>query len=153
MAGPSESGDAPFGLWGGALGGSAVFWLVRAAVPHMPKDSAIINTASRNTCQSNHIFVDYAMTKVGIANMTHSLARQFLPRSIRVNVVAPGPFWTLLQVCGVQPQSVVQHCGEENALSPSRTARWRLHRSMSPWPLRRAATWPGRSGASLAVTA
>ena len=77
-----------------------MFWLVRAAVPHMPKGNAIINTASRNAYQSNHILVDCAMTKVGIAHMTHSLAWQFSPRGIRVNAVAPGPFWTLLQVCG-----------------------------------------------------
>ncbi|MCX5617298.1 SDR family oxidoreductase [Bombella sp. TMW 2.2543] len=91
----------------------ALFWLVKAAVPHMPKGSAIINTASRNAYQPNPILVDYAMTKAGIANMTHSLARQFLPRGIRVNAVAPGPFWTPLQVCGAQPQSVVQHFGDE----------------------------------------
>ena len=74
MAGPSESDDAPFGLWGGASGGPTVFWLVMAVVLHMPQGNAIINTASRNACQSNHILVDYAMTKAGIANMTHSLA-------------------------------------------------------------------------------
>ncbi|WP_323670731.1 SDR family oxidoreductase [Bombella pollinis] len=91
----------------------ALFWLVKAAIPHMPKGSAIINTTSRNAYQPNPILVDYAMTKAGIANMTHSLARQLLPRGIRVNAVAPGPFWTPLQVCGAQPQSVVQHFGEE----------------------------------------
>ncbi|MCX5615404.1 SDR family oxidoreductase [Bombella sp. TMW 2.2559] len=91
----------------------ALFWLVKAAVPHLPKGSVIINTTSRNAYQPSHILVDYAMTKAGIANMTHSLARQLLPRGIRVNAVAPGPFWTPLQVCGAQPQSVVQHFGEE----------------------------------------
>ncbi|WP_237442147.1 MULTISPECIES: SDR family oxidoreductase [unclassified Saccharibacter] len=93
----------------------ALFWLVKAAVPHLPKGATIINTASRNAYAPNPILVDYAMTKAGIANMTHSLARQLLPRGIRVNAVAPGPFWTPLQVCGAQPQSVVEHFGSETA--------------------------------------
>lgn len=91
----------------------ALFWLVKAAIPHLPKGSSIINTSSRNAYDPSKILVDYAMTKAGIANMTHSLAKQLLPRGIRVNAVAPGPFWTPLQVCGAQPQSVVEHFGAE----------------------------------------
>lgn len=91
----------------------AMFWLIKAAVPHMPPGSAIVNTSSRNATDPNEILVDYAMTKAGISNMTRSLGKQLLSKGIRVNAVAPGPFWTPLQVCGAQPQSVVAKFGAE----------------------------------------
>ncbi|QDH15388.1 SDR family oxidoreductase [Oecophyllibacter saccharovorans] len=91
----------------------ALFWLIKAAVPHMPPGSSIVTTSSRNAYDPNEILVDYAMTKAGISNMTRSLGKQLLPKGIRVNGVAPGPFWTPLQVCGAQPQSVVERFGAD----------------------------------------
>ncbi|UMM64521.1 putative oxidoreductase YghA [Aristophania vespae] len=93
----------------------ALFWLVKAAVPHLPKGSAIINTTSSNAYSPSPILVDYSLTKAAIANMTHTLGQQLLKRGIRVNAVAPGPFWSALQVCGGQPQSAVEKFGSETA--------------------------------------
>ncbi|MFC6010559.1 SDR family oxidoreductase [Nocardia lasii] len=93
----------------------ALFWLIKAAVPRLAPGSAIITTTSRNAYDPNKILIDYALTKAGIANMTRGLGKQLLPRGIRVNSVAPGPFWTPLQVSGAQPQSVVEEFGAEVA--------------------------------------
>ncbi|GBQ15026.1 dehydrogenase [Swaminathania salitolerans LMG 21291] len=89
----------------------ALFWLIKAAVPHMKPGSAIVNTASSNAYDPSQIIIDYSLTKAGIANLTKSLAKQLLPKGIRVNAVAPGPFWTPLQVCGGQPMSAVEKYG------------------------------------------
>lgn len=89
----------------------ALFWIIKAAIPHMPPGSAIVNTASSNAYDPSQIIIDYSITKAGIANLTKSLAKQLLPKGIRVNAVAPGPFWTPLQVCGGQPMSAVEKYG------------------------------------------
>lgn len=91
----------------------ALFWITKAAIPHLPAGSAIVNTASLNSYDPSEILVDYSITKAGIANFTKSLAKQLLPKGIRVNCVEPGPFWTVLQVCGGQPQSAVHVFGHD----------------------------------------
>lgn len=74
----------------------AIFHLTKAAVPHMPKGGAIINTASINADKPNPKLLAYATTKGAIQNFTTGLAQMLAPRGIRVNAVAPGPVWTPL---------------------------------------------------------
>ncbi|GBR30394.1 dehydrogenase [Kozakia baliensis NRIC 0488] len=94
----------------------ALFWIIKAAIPHLPPGSAIVNTASTNAYNPGQIIIDYSITKAGIANLTKSLAKQLVPKGIRVNAVAPGPFWTALQVCGGQPMSAVEKFGENTPI-------------------------------------
>lgn len=74
----------------------AIFHLTKAAVPHMPKGSAIINTASINADKPNPRLLAYATTKGAIHNFSTGLAQHLAGRGIRVNTVAPGPVWTPL---------------------------------------------------------
>ncbi len=74
----------------------AMFFLVKAALPHMVRGSSIINTASITAYEGNPTLVDYASTKGAIVAFTRSLSTQLLKRGIRVNAVAPGPIWTPL---------------------------------------------------------
>ncbi|ACA95310.1 MULTISPECIES: SDR family oxidoreductase [Burkholderia cepacia complex] len=91
----------------------AMFWITRAAIPHMPPGSAIVNTTSVNAYDPSANLLDYAMTKAAIANFTKGLAKQMIKRGIRVNGVAPGPFWTPLQVSGGQTTHNVETFGEQ----------------------------------------
>ena len=76
----------------------AMFHLVRYALPHMEKGSAIVNSASIQAYNPNASILDYAATKGAIVTFTKGLAQELIERGIRVNCVAPGPVWTPLVV-------------------------------------------------------
>ena len=92
----------------------ALHWTVQAAIPHMPPGSAILTTASIQAYHPSAILLDYATTKAGIVAYTKALAKQLIERGIRVNAVAPGPVWTVLQPSGGQPDEKVRNFGQDS---------------------------------------
>lgn len=91
----------------------ALFWITRAALPHMAPGSCIITTSSQQAFEPEPYLLDYAPTKAAIVAFTKALAKQVAKRGIRVNAVAPGPFWTPLQVTGARPLEDLPAFGTE----------------------------------------
>jgi NAD(P)-dependent dehydrogenase (short-subunit alcohol dehydrogenase family) len=90
----------------------AMFYLTKAAVPHMRPGTAIINTASINSDIPNPTLLAYATTKGAIQNFTAGLAQLLAEKGIRANAVAPGPIWTPL-IPSTLPQDAVASFGKQ----------------------------------------
>jgi NAD(P)-dependent dehydrogenase (short-subunit alcohol dehydrogenase family) len=89
----------------------ALFWICKAAVPHLPPGATIINTASIQAYEPSPTLLDYASTKAAIVAFTKALAKQLAEKGIRANCVAPGPVWTPLQPSGGQPPEKIPEFG------------------------------------------
>jgi NAD(P)-dependent dehydrogenase (short-subunit alcohol dehydrogenase family) len=85
------------------------FHMAKAALKHMKKGSAIVNTGSITGLEGNKEMIDYAATKGAIHAFTKSLAQSLVEKGIRVNCIAPGPIWTPLNVVDGTPKDAAQH--------------------------------------------
>jgi NAD(P)-dependent dehydrogenase (short-subunit alcohol dehydrogenase family) len=90
----------------------AMFWITKAALPHLSEGATIINTSPIQAYESSANLLDYAQTKACIVAFTKALSKhlskQLVQKGIRVNAVAPGPFWTPLQPSGGQPPEKIK---------------------------------------------
>jgi NAD(P)-dependent dehydrogenase (short-subunit alcohol dehydrogenase family) len=91
---------------------SAYFFLVKAAIPHMPEGGSIIGTTSVNSDTPVPQLLPYDATKGGIANMSAALAGLLAEKGIRANSVAPGPIWTPL-IPSTMPAEQVKSFGQQ----------------------------------------
>jgi NAD(P)-dependent dehydrogenase (short-subunit alcohol dehydrogenase family) len=125
----------------------AMFYLTKAAVAHMQKGAAIINTASINADKPNPTLLAYATTKGAIQNFTAGLAQLLAEKGIRANAVAPGPIWTPL-IPSTMSEDTVEEFGKNVPMKrPGQPAELATAYVMLADPL---STYV--SGATIAVT-
>jgi NAD(P)-dependent dehydrogenase (short-subunit alcohol dehydrogenase family) len=92
-----------------------LFWLCRAAEPHLQAGSCLIATASINAYHPAPQVIAYNCTKAAIQNFTAGLAQLWGKKGIRVNAVAPGPVWTPLIPASMAPEGI-EKFGSETPL-------------------------------------
>jgi NAD(P)-dependent dehydrogenase (short-subunit alcohol dehydrogenase family) len=100
----------------------AMFWLVKAALPHMPEGGSIINVASIQAYQPSPTLLPYSATKGAIVTFTKGLAQEVIQYGLRANSVAPGPVWTPIIPASMPAETVSQFGGTNPVGRPAQPA-------------------------------
>ncbi|WP_411843220.1 SDR family oxidoreductase [Salinicoccus sp. HZC-1] len=91
-------------------------WMLQEALQHLPEGGSVVVTTSVQAFEPAGLLSDYAMTKSSQVAFVIAMSGQLAAKGIRINAVAPGPVWTVLQVAGGQPQDNIPEFGQNTPL-------------------------------------
>ncbi len=100
----------------------AMFWLVKAALPHMREGGSIINVGSAQAYKPSPALLPYAATKGAIITFTEGLAQEVIQYGLRANTVAPGPVWTPIIPASMPAETVSGFGGTSPTGRPAQPA-------------------------------
>jgi NAD(P)-dependent dehydrogenase (short-subunit alcohol dehydrogenase family) len=100
----------------------AMFWLCKAALPHMQEGGSIINVASIQAYQPSPTLLPYSATKGAIITFTKGLAQEVVQYGLRANTVAPGPVWTPIIPASMPGETVSRFGGTSPMGRPAQPA-------------------------------
>ena len=90
----------------------AMFWMVKAALPHIREGGSIINVCSAQAYKPSPVLLPYSATKGAVVSFTEGLAQEVTQYGLRANLVAPGPVWTPIIPASMPGETVSQFGGQ-----------------------------------------
>jgi NAD(P)-dependent dehydrogenase (short-subunit alcohol dehydrogenase family) len=102
----ANSPEMPLSDWNFVIGVNltAPFLLCQAAIPHLlDTNGAIVNVTSLAAHIGEAYAAAYCATKGGLAQLTKSLAMEYLKKPIRINAISPGGMATPIGASFVPP--------------------------------------------------
>jgi NAD(P)-dependent dehydrogenase (short-subunit alcohol dehydrogenase family) len=94
------------------------YFTVQKLVPLMSAVSGVVLTTSVANVKGIPMISAYAASKAALRSMTRSLARELLPRKIRVNAISPGPIDTGILEKSMPKEGVEQTRAQMRANNP-----------------------------------
>ncbi len=95
-----------------AVNAKGPYFTVQKLAPLIREGGGVVFTTSVVNVMGYPMVSVYAATKAALRSMTRSLARELLPRGIRVNAVSPGPIETSI-LGKVMPKDAVEKTYEQ----------------------------------------
>jgi NAD(P)-dependent dehydrogenase (short-subunit alcohol dehydrogenase family) len=114
-----------------SVGLSGAFRCARAALPHLAqRGGAIVFTSSVGALEGFRGYAAYCSAKAGLLGLARSLAIDYGPRGVRVNVVCPGAIDTPVMAAAHKRPEEMRRVNEKSVLgrmgSPDEVARAEL---------------------------
>lgn len=94
------------------------YFTVQKLAPLLREGSGVVLTTSVANVKGLDAISAYSASKAAVRSMTRSLARELLPRGIRVNAISPGPIQTGILAKTMPKEAAEQAAAQMRAANP-----------------------------------
>lgn len=106
-----------------AVNAKGAYFTVQKFVPLLREGGRVVLTTSVANVKGLPMVSAYAASKAALRSMTRSLARELLPRRIRVNAISPGPIDTGILERSMPADAAGRTRAQMTANNPRETTR------------------------------